>query len=209
MNAMPKIGRMPMVVLIAFLVNAIIFTVIQFMVANPRLRLDKASEFDIANFIRMDEQSREVRSRRDPKAPQKPKQQQQEKLRQLADASDSNLSGMVVDLPDLNVDLGLDFGSEIQMAREIMPLVRIPAEYPRRALQDEIEGYVILRFTVTETGAVADPEVVRADPPGVFERSALRAVRRWKYQPQVRNGKAARVAAMAKVNFELLDEAPE
>ncbi|MGB5344625.1 MAG: TonB family protein, partial [Woeseia sp.] len=166
---------------------------------------DKASEFDIANFIRLDEQSREVRSRRDPKAPQKPKQEQQETMRQLAQASGSNLSGMIVDLPDFDVDLGLDFGSEIQIARELMPLVRIPADYPRRALSEEIEGFVVMRFIVTETGSVADPEVLRSEPPGVFDSAAMRAVLRWKYQPQIRDGKPARVISITKINFEILE----
>lgn len=198
--------RFPLVLLAAFLVNAAIFSVIQFMVANPRLRLDKASEFDISNFIRLNEQSREVRSRRDPKAPEKPKQEQQETLRQLAQASGGNVSGLAVDLPDLDVDLGLDFGGDIQIARELIPLVRIPADYPRRALLNEIEGFVVLRFIVTETGSVADPEILRSEPPGVFDSAALRAVRRWKYQPQIRDGKPTRVVSITKIGFELLDE---
>lgn len=198
--------RLPLVLLVAFLVNTMIFSVIQYMVANPRLRLDKASEFDISNFIRLDEQSREVRSRRDPKAPEKPQQEQQETLRQLAQATGSNVSGLAVDLPDLDIDLGLDIGGDIQIARELMPLVRIPADYPRRALVNEIEGFVILRFIVTETGSVADPEILRSDPPGVFDSAALRAVRRWKYQPQIRDGKPTRVISITKIGFELLEE---
>lgn len=206
---MPATARLPLILLIAFVINAAIFSVIQYMVANPRMRLDTASEFDIANFIRLDEQSREVRSRRDPKAPEKPQQEQQENLRQLAQASGGNVSGLAVDLPDLDIDLGLDFGSEIQIARELIPLVRIPADYPRRALINEIEGYVIVRFIVTETGSVLDPEVLRSEPPGVFDTAAKRAVRRWKFQPQIRDGKPTRVISMTKINFELLDAPPE
>lgn len=202
-------ARLPLTLLIAFLINAAIFSVIQYMVANPRLRLDTASEFDIANFIRLDERSREVRSRRDPKAPEKPKQEQQENLRQLAQASGGNVSGLAVDLPDLDIDLGLDLGGEIEIARELIPLVRIPADYPRRALMNEIEGYVIMRFTVTETGSVADPEVLRSEPPGVFDAAAKRSVLRWKFQPQIRDGKPARVVSISKIRFELLDEPVE
>lgn len=202
-------ARLPLTLLIAFLINAAIFSVIQYMVANPRLRLDTASEFDIANFIRLDERSREVRSRRDPKAPEKPKQEQQENLRQLAQASGGNVSGLAVDLPDLDIDLGLDLGGEIEIARELIPLVRIPADYPRRALMNGIEGYVIMRFTVTETGSVADPEVLRSEPPGVFDAAAKRSVLRWKFQPQIRDGKPARVVSISKIRFELLDEPVE
>jgi len=87
--------------------------------------------------------------------------------------------------------------------------VRIPAEYPQRALLRGVEGYVILRFTITETGSVIDPEVLRAEPANMFESSARRAVMRWKYQPQVRDGKPVRVVSMTKIIFELLDDEDE
>ena len=202
---MPSALRIPAVLLIAFLINAFIFGVIQYMVGNPRIRLTDAQEFDIANFIRMQEQSREVRSRRDPKAPEKPQQEQQQQLRQLAQASGGNISDLAVDIPDLEIDIGLDIGGDIQIARELIPLVRIPPEFPQRAAARGVEGYVILRFTVTETGSVADPEVLRANPPGFFELAAKRAVMRWKYQPQIRNGKPTRVLTLTRITFQLAE----
>ena len=150
---MPTAIRLPAILIIAFLINAIIFGMIQYMVGNPRIRLTEAETFDIANFIRMQEQSREVRSRRDPQAPQKPQQEQQQQLQQLASAAGGNISDLAVDIPDLQIDLGLDIGGDIQIARELIPLVRIPPEFPQRAAARGIEGYVILRFVVTETGS--------------------------------------------------------
>ena len=64
---------------------------------------------------------------------------------------------------------------------------------------------MILRFTVTETGSVADPEVLRANPPGFFELAAKRAVMRWKYQPQIRNGKPTRVLTLTRITFQLAE----
>jgi len=203
---MPQALRLPAVLLIALLINALIFGIIQYMVGNPRLRLADATNIDIANFIRMQEQPREVRSRRDPKAPEKPRQEQQQQLQQLAQNTGGNLSDLAVDIPDLQIDLGLDFGSDIEIARELIPLVRIPPEFPQRAAARGIEGYVILRFTVTETGSVDDPEVLRADPPGYFELAAKRAVLRWKYQPQIRDGKPARVMTLTRITFQLAQE---
>ncbi len=197
--------RLPVILIGAFIINAIIFGMIQYMVGNPRIRLTEAESFDIANFIRMQEQSREVRSRRDPKAPEKPQQEQQQQLQQLAQTSGGNISDLAVDIPDLEIDLGLDVGGDIQIARELIPLVRIPPEFPQRAAARGIEGYVILRFTVTETGSVADPEVLRADPPGFFELAAKRAVLRWKYQPQIRDGKPTRVITLTRITFQLAE----
>lgn len=203
---MSHAGRIPIVLFTALLVNVLLFSVIQYMVGNPRLRLTDVSDFEIANFIRMQEQSREVRSRRDPKAPEKPETEQQQAMRQLAQANTGGVGGLQVDVPEMDIEVGVDIG-DIQIAREMTPLVRIPPEYPQRAAARGVEGYVLMRFIVTETGAVEAPEVLRAEPPGYFESAARRAVLRWKYQPQIRDGKPTRVVAMARLRFELLEEA--
>lgn len=72
------------------------------------------------------------------------------------------------------------------------PVVRVEPRFPVEALRDGISGWVKLRFSIDETGSVADVEVVQAEPRGVFDREAARALRRWKYQPQVIDGKAIR-----------------
>ena len=194
--------RWPVIVLAALVMNAAIFTTIQFMVGNPRLRLGDTSQFDIANFIRMTEQSRDVRSRREPKAPEKPKSEQQEDLSRLAQATAAgNVGGVSVDMPSIDIDI--DVGSSISLARELTPLVRFPPTYPMAALSAQIEGYVVLRFTVTETGSVADPEVIQASPAGVFNRAAIRSVLRWKYQPQLVDGKPVSVVSYTRIVFRI------
>lgn len=197
--------RLPTILLSALLINAIMFGAIQYMVVNRQMKLSDTTDFDIANFIRMQEQAREVRSRRDPKAPQKPEIEAQQDLSRLADASKTGgIGGLAVNMPQ--IDLGIDTGGSIQIARELTPLVRIPPDYPDRALQKLIEGYVIVRFTVTETGSVVDPEVIQSHPPGFFDRSAIRALLRWKYQPQLVDGKPESVISYTRINFALLDE---
>ena len=74
--------------------------------------------------------------------------------------------------------------------RDIVPLVRIPPEYPARAQQRGIEGWVLLEFTITPSGTVQDPKVIDADPKGIFDDAALKALSRWKYNPKVENGVA-------------------
>ncbi len=56
-------------------------------------------------------------------------------------------------------------------------------QYPAEALRDGRQGEVIVEFTVNPDGSVSDPRVVRSNPPRVFDRAALSAVRRWRFQP--------------------------
>lgn len=74
------------------------------------------------------------------------------------------------------------------MDGEQIPIVKVAPVYPNRAKQRGIEGYVILAFTITPTGATADASVIESSPDGVFDRSALSAVRKFKYKPKVVDG---------------------
>ena len=87
---------------------------------------------------------------------------------------------------------------------DILPLVRIEPRYPARALQREIEGWVLLEFSISPAGTVIQPFVVDSEPRRTFDRAALRAVSRWKYKPKVEDGVAVtRHGVQVVLTFEL------
>ncbi|NWG47473.1 MAG: energy transducer TonB [Alphaproteobacteria bacterium] len=55
--------------------------------------------------------------------------------------------------------------------------------YPRGAERRGIEGYVVVKFTVTPEGQVADINVVESSPEGVFDEAAVQAVEKWTFEP--------------------------
>jgi periplasmic protein TonB len=90
---------------------------------------------------------------------------------------------------ELNIDVSPE--AVLPMSNNIMiPLIRTTPNYPSRALQRGIEGFVELSFTVDRFGSVIDPLVINAVPEGIFDRAALQAIRRWKYSPAMNNGQA-------------------
>ena len=66
----------------------------------------------------------------------------------------------------------------------------VPPVYPGPAIQKRIEGYVIVGFSVNAAGGVVDPVVIESSPPGVFDKSAIKAIRRFKYKARMVDGKA-------------------
>lgn len=87
---------------------------------------------------------------------------------------------------------------------EPSPIVRINPKYPVVAARDGLEGWVQLRFSVDATGAVTDIEVIAAKPQRVFEQEAIRALKRWKYQPSTLDGAAAaRTGLQVQLDFNL------
>ena len=88
--------------------------------------------------------------------------------------------------------------------RDVIPLVRVPPDYPPRALARGLEGWVQVRFTITPTGTVKDPTVVNADPKQIFDDAALKAIARWRYNPRVEGGVAVeRVGVETIIRFQL------
>jgi protein TonB len=83
---------------------------------------------------------------------------------------------------------GLAFGGGLS-DRDPLPLVRVEPQYPPQAARRGLEGWVQVRFTISTAGSIKDAVVVKSSH-GVFERAAIQAVNKWKYQPQMREGKA-------------------
>ena len=97
-------------------------------------------------------------------------------------------------------------GPVISQGRMPIPFLTPAPEYPQRALARGIEGWVLLSFTIAETGAVVDPKVVNAEPPGMFDAAALRAIVRYKYRPQIAGGVPTPTPGMMlRIHFELED----
>lgn len=67
----------------------------------------------------------------------------------------------------------------------LTPRVRINPNYPRPAATEGIEGYVTLTFDISAMGTTENIRIVEANPRGYFERSAKKALRKWKYSPKM------------------------
>ncbi len=78
-----------------------------------------------------------------------------------------------------------------------------PPEYPESALSQKIAGSVLVQFTVDVNGETRDIRVLEANPPGVFDRAATNAIRRWRYAPMIVNGTAVQVPVKTLLRFEL------
>ena len=78
-----------------------------------------------------------------------------------------------------------------------------PPEFPSKALSQHLSGAVTVEYTVDANGEPRDVRVVEATPPGVFDKSAIAAVKRWKYDPVIANGAPVEVPVRTSIRFEL------
>lgn len=110
-------------------------------------------------------------------------------------STDMSLSGMSM-MGDLLI--GISKGDT-----EVMPLVRQPAIYPERAKSRRIEGFVTARLSISADGSVTNVEVINAEPPGIFDREAVRAMYRYRFDPKMVNGQPVAQTATQTVEFKL------
>ena len=64
-----------------------------------------------------------------------------------------------------------------------------------------IEATVVVKFVVTESGDVTGVTIVRGHP--MFDAAVLAAVRSWRYQPAMFEGRPIRVYRVARIPFKL------
>ncbi len=79
-------------------------------------------------------------------------------------------------------------GEPPPVIQEAKLIRRVNPDYPSAAKKDGIAGSVDLDVTVSTQGVVEEASVVKATPPDMFEKSALAAVRKWKYDPRFVDG---------------------
>lgn len=73
-------------------------------------------------------------------------------------------------------------------------------QYPPELRRKKVEGTVYIIFVVNAQGRVMNPKVQKSTHPA-FEGPALKAVRRWKFEPGKRGGKAVQFRMRVPITF--------
>jgi periplasmic protein TonB len=182
-----------------------LFLLMQALIKSDRSPFDEGVKGKIVDFVRLqEEQDIQVRVRKPPPPPP-PDEPPPDMPQQQFDASDVSI-GVDMGRVDVNVNMNVGGVGGFSSDGEYLPIVKVAPVYPRRAQTRGIEGFVLLEFVVTRTGAVRDPVVIEASPPGIFDRAAIQAALKFKYKPKVVNGEPIDVAGVRNlITFELAD----
>ncbi|MDA0708489.1 MAG: energy transducer TonB [Proteobacteria bacterium] len=70
---------------------------------------------------------------------------------------------------------------------EYRPTVRLAPQYPFRAIEEKIEGFVVVSFTIDTEGNTKNIRAVDSSHK-MFERNTIKAVERFKFRPRTING---------------------
>jgi protein TonB len=156
----------------------------------------------VVDFVRIE---REEIVETSEKRPQRPDPLESAPDMPQPDLTDSFSGSIEIALAKPAVDFGVDIGGTgITVSDgEYLPVVKVAPVYPMRALQRRVEGYVIVEFVVTASGAVTDVTVVESSAP-IFEQAAIEAAQKFKYKPRVVDGVAIEVSGVQnRITFKL------
>lgn len=76
-------------------------------------------------------------------------------------------------------------------------------EYPAEARQKSISGYVLLKILVAVNGAIEKVEVQESEPQGIFDQSAIKSIKGWRFEPAIVKGQLVAAWTQQKIKFEL------
>jgi protein TonB len=75
--------------------------------------------------------------------------------------------------------------------------------YPPQDVKEPIRGVVVMRVLVSETGVPIEVVVVERAP-GSLTEAAVAAVRQWRFEPAIQNGRAFRAWTIVGIPFEAI-----
>ena len=148
------------------------------------------------------------------------KTQRSNKARQSAPAPmlpdlGTTLSGVDFDMPeyalvpfqgsDDEVIAGSDVKdivhTEATVDRKPVLVEQTPISIPDIARQKNLSGRVSVKLLIGSNGRVRSCKIVKADPPGVFDRNVLSAVRRWVFEPATYQNEAVEMWVVLPLEF--------
>jgi periplasmic protein TonB len=198
--------RFIIAIILAAAVTLGLFFLMQSLIKSGGSALTDAPKGSVMDFVRVKKDEAVQKKDRKPQKPAKPEQQPPQMAQPQMESANPNNATSGMDFgADVSQNLSLDGGLALDSGDgEYLPIVRVAAVYPRRALQRGIEGFVDVEFIVTKQGSVRDPKVIQASPEGIFEQAAMDATLKYKYKPRVVNGEAMEVSGVeVRVTFEI------
>lgn len=83
-----------------------------------------------------------------------------------------------------------------------------PPRYPKSAVEQGIDGTVVLIVSIDERGQPLDVVVEKSEPAGVFDQAAMDAAMQWRFTPEMKGGRNVPGRVRVPIRFEADGKAP-
>ena len=201
--------KYPVAILLAAVTTLALFFLMQALIAMGTGPVEKGETRKIADIHMPKRELEVIQEEKKPEKPEEPEQPPPDLAPPPVDMSAPDAGGISMAPVKVNANINLGGIGLGASDGEYLPIVKVAPIYPSRALSRGIEGYVIVEFTVTKLGTVADPFVVEAfsdsgSPTTIFNSAAIKAALKFKYKPKIIDGEPVDVAGVQnKITFKI------
>ena len=199
--------------ILGVLISLGLFFLMQSLIDSGEQNTNASSEGQIMEFIRIrEDETLSIKDRRKPKKPKPPKEPPPPPKLIVEKQVKPTMNRIKIEIPNIDLPslagggpfLGNWAGNPLAEG-DVLPIVRIDPQWPREALVEGIEGYVVVEVTIGADGSVKDVRVIQAEPKRMFDRNVIRAVLKWKFKPRIINGVPVERKAIQMLEFTLDD----
>jgi len=199
--------------LFGVLISFGLFFLMQSLIDSGEQHKNASAEGQIMDFIRIrEDETLSIKNREKPKKPKPPKEPPPPPKLIVEKQVKPTMNRIKIEIPNIDLPsiagggpfLGNWAGNPLAEG-DVLPIVRIDPQWPREALVEGIEGYVVVEVTIGADGSVKDVRVLQSKPKRMFDRNVIRAVLKWKFKPRIINGVAVERKAIQMLEFTLDD----
>ena len=197
--------------ILGVLISLGLFFLMQSLIDSGEQNTNASSEGQIMEFIRIrEDETLRIKDRRKPKKPTPPKEPPPPPKLIVEKQVKPTMNRIKIEIPNIDLPsiagggpfLGNWAGNHLAEG-DVLPIVRIDPQWPREALIEGIEGYVVVEVTIGADGSVKDVRVIQAEPKRMFDRNVIKAVLKWKFKPRIINGVPIERKAIQMLEFTL------
>ena len=197
--------------ILGVLISLGLFFLMQSLIDSGEQNTNASSEGQIMEFIRIrEDETLSIKDRRKPKKPKPPKEPPPPPKLIVEKQVKPTMNRIKIEIPNIDLPsiagggpfLGNWAGNPLAEG-DVLPIVRIDPQWPREALVEGIEGYVVVEVTIGADGSVKDVRVIQSEPRRMFDRNVIRAVLKWKFKPRIINGVPVERKAIQMLEFTL------
>ena len=211
--------------ILALFLNAALFSIIPSLISDIPDRTDAERSIQAINFIRLKPPEKPPETKKPPKKniPSKeestpdalrtkiPRQPQdilkhpalQFEINPKLPAGPAGFASTSIAMVDIGPPPMKDAYEVGEIDRPLTPISKIPPLYPLRAKRMGIEGWVKVKFLVTETGLVDRVEIKGSQPEKIFDQTVIQCVSTWRFSPGTVQGVPVKTWAITTVKFTL------
>ncbi|WP_371372450.1 TonB family protein [Thalassotalea aquiviva] len=177
-------------------ISFLLFAIMATLIATDEVYIEPPPDYPIIDIVKIkkNEKMREKQRILNPPPPPPPKRPDASANIRFVNKPAKKVKAHIA-VPEIKFSKSLEaqsFAINIIPNSDATPIYRALPKFPPNAAENNITGWVKLKFSISRLGTVEDVEVLESSPELIFDQAAIDALNRWKYKAKIVDGKTVK-----------------